>query len=121
MENHKKNDVGNEYIDKIILYIQRNRMQTFYNLILIIIILIQTPFMIAGLDSVTVEVDMPPRGKIIVSNDSANKDYYRVWAEHFSNNEEYFYVDNNGNKKLFPFTHSLVEFDYTNVEQKYSY
>ncbi|WP_294961558.1 hypothetical protein [Sulfurimonas sp.] len=112
-------DVGNDYIDKIILHIQKNRMQAFYNLVLILIIMLQTPFMIAGLDSVTVEVDLPPRGKIVVTNDSANELYYEIWAEHFSNNEEYYTTNKDGDKKLFPFTHSLLEFDYTNVEQKY--
>jgi len=112
-------DVGGEYIDKIILYIRKNRMQSFYNLVLILIIMIMMPFMIAGLDSVTVEVDMPPRGKIIVSNDSANKLYYEIWAEHFTNNSEYFFETEEGLKKN-PYTFSLVDFDYTNVEQKYS-
>ena len=115
----KNNNVGGEYIDKIILYIQKNRMQSFYNLVLIVIILIQAPFMIAGLDSVTVEVDLPPRGTVKVTNDSANKFYYQLWAEHFTNNSEYFYLVEKGKKKN-PYTFSLVDFDYTNVEQKYS-
>jgi len=111
--------VGEDYIDRIILYIQKNRMQTFYNIVLLVIILIQTPFMIAGLDSVTVEVDLPPKGKIVVRNDSANALYYKMWAEHYTNNQEYYYVNKDGNKQLFPYTASLVTFDYTNVEEKY--
>ncbi|WP_457748578.1 TraE/TraK family type IV conjugative transfer system protein [Sulfurimonas sp.] len=111
--------VGEDYIDRIILYIQKNRMQTFYNIVLLIIILIQTPFMIAGLDSVTVEVDLPPKGKIIVKNDSANALYYKMWAEHYTNDNEYYYVNKDGNKQLYPYTASLVTFDYTNVEEKY--
>lgn len=114
-----KNDLGGEYIDKLIMYMQRNRLQTFYNLVLFLIIIIQAPFMIAGLDSVTVEVDMPPRGKVIVRNDSANKLYYRMWAEHFSNDTEYTETDEMGEKIKYPFTYSIVTFDYTNVEQKY--
>lgn len=120
MKNHDTSDVGTEYIDKIILYIKKNRLQTFYNLVLFLIIIVQTPFMIAGLDSVTVEVDLPPRGTITVTNDSGNKLYYTVWAEHYTNNESYYTVDDEGDKKEFPFTYSLVDFDYTNVEQKYS-
>lgn len=114
-----ENDFGGDYIDKIILYIRKNRMQSFYNLVLITIILIQTPFMISGLDSVTVEVDMPPRGTIVVTNNSANKLYYQIWGEHFSNDEEYFYITKDGKKKE-PYTFSLLSFDYTNVEEKYS-
>jgi hypothetical protein len=86
---------------------------------LLIIIFIELPFKVAELDGVTVEVDLPPTGKIIVRNNSANKLYYKMWAEHYTNNEEYYYVDKDGNKKKFPFTASLVTFNYTNVEEKY--
>jgi hypothetical protein len=75
--------------------------------------------MISGLDSVTVEVDLPPRGKVIVSNDTGNELYYRLWAEHFTNENEYSTRNLNGEKVKYPFTYSLVSFDYTNVEEKY--
>lgn len=114
-----KNRVGGGYVDEIILYIQKNRLQTFYNLVLILIIFIQLPFVVQGLDSVTVEVDMPPRGTVVVRNDSANAFYYQLWAEHFTNDEEYYFVKKDGTKQLFPYTASLVNFDYTNVEEKY--
>ncbi len=119
MRDNYEKEVGGDQIDKIIKFIRKNRMQSFYNLMLIVIILIQTPFMIAGLDSVTVEIDMPPRGKIIVTNDSANELYYRMWAEHFTNNEKYFFAVEKGLQQN-PYTYSLVDFDYTNVEQKYT-
>ncbi|MBD3795544.1 MAG: hypothetical protein IE881_06370 [Epsilonproteobacteria bacterium] len=118
----KKNDktVGGGYIDKVVLYIQKNRMQTFYNLMLLLVIFIQLPFTVAGLDSVTVEVDLPPKGTVIVQNDTANSIYYQIWGEHYTNNEEYFFSKEDGTKTKFPYTASLVTFDYTNVEQKYS-
>lgn len=116
---NNENEVGGDYIDRIIVYIQKNRMQTFYNLVLILIILVQAPFLIAGLDGVTVEVDMPPRGTIIVKNNSANELYYRVWGEHYTNDEKYYTINKDGSQVEYPFTYSLVDFDYTNVEQKY--
>ncbi len=120
MKKHNENDTGTDYIDSIISYMQKNRMQTFYNLVLFLVILIQAPFMIAGLDSVTVEVDLPPKGKVIVTNNAGNELYYSLWAEHFTNDKVYFSVNDKGEKQEFPFTYSLVDFDYTNVEQKYS-
>ena len=119
MENNKKT-IGGDYIDNITQYIKKNRMQTFYNLFLLLVIMIQTPFLIAGLDGVTVELDMPPKGVVIVRNDSANKLYYRIWAEHFTNNNEYSITNKDGDSVKSPYTYSLVDFDYTNVEEKYN-
>jgi len=109
--------VGTDYVDDIVSYMKKNRLQTFYNLVLLVVILIQTPFMIAGLDSVTVEVDMPPRGTIVVRNDKANELYYRIWTEHFLNNTEYYHNEKNGKKKD-PYTFSIVDFDYLTIENK---
>ena len=115
----KENDIGNDWIDKSVLYIQKNRMQTFYNLFLLLIILIMIPGYISSLDGTTVEVDIPPRGKIIVSNDKGNKLYYQLWAEHYTNNKEYIQKVIDEQKIPFEFTFSIVDFDYTNVEDKY--
>jgi len=117
-------DIGSSYIDKIVVYIQKNRMQTFYNLILLTIIMIQTPFMIQALDGVTVKIELPPKGTVVIGNNKGNKLYYQLWAEHYTNNKEYTSlnyksVDKNNSKENFPFTYSIVDFDYTNVEEKY--
>ena len=116
-----ENDVGGEFIDNTIAYIQKNRMQTFFALVLLLIILIQTPLIIAELDNTTVVVDLPPSGKLVLKNDSANKQYYNLWAEHFTNNTEYLTTNKDGEKVPEAFTFSIVNFDYTNIDKKMEY
>jgi len=115
----KTDNLGENYLDKIIYYIKKNRLQTFYNLTLIVIILIQTPFMISGLNSVSVQVDLPPLGVIYLKNNSANKLYYRLWTEHFTNNHHYYKVIKNGkNETKVPYSYSIVSFNYLDVGEK---
>ena len=115
----KTENLGESYIDKIVFYIKKNRLQTFYNLVLIIIILIMLPFMFSGLHSVKVQVDLPPLGVMYVKNNSASKLYYRLWTEHFTNNHNYYKVIKNGNnEEKIPFSYSIVSFNYLNVNEK---
>jgi hypothetical protein len=112
-------DLGKDWVDKVISYSQKNRMQTFYNLVLILLIFIMVPGYISVLDCTVVEVDMPPRGKLVVRNDSANRLYYDIWTEHYTNNHEYMVLTTKGEKVPKEVTFSIVDFDYSNIEQKY--
>jgi len=112
-------ELGGDWIDKSILFIQKNRMQVFYNLTFIVIIFIMIPGYISVLDGTVVEVDIPPRGKIVVTNKSANKLYYTLWSEHYTNDKEYIEKIIDGEKIPIEFSFSIVDFDYTNIEHKY--
>jgi hypothetical protein len=116
----KEKRIGGDYIDTIYEYVESHKKEVFYNFVLLMIILIQTPFLIAGLDGVTVEVDLPPRGIATVSNDKASELYYRLWAEHFSNNNEYQKKDKKTGKTTI-YSFSIMDFDYLNVDDKVSY
>lgn len=114
-----KKNIGKNWIDESLHYIEKNRMQTFYNLILLVFVFMMIPGYISSLDSTTVEVDLPPQGKIIVQNDKANELYYQIWAEHYTNNKEYIEeIKDNGEKIPIEFTFSIVDFDYSNIEAK---
>ena len=113
-----ENNIGGDWIDKSIYFIEKNRMQVFYNLTFLVVIFLMIPGYISVLDGTTVEVDLPPKGKIIVTNDKANKLYYQLWAEHYTNNKEYIEKIIDGEKIPIEFTFSIVDFDYANIEQK---
>ena len=114
-----KNKLGEQWIDKTLHYMEKNRLQTFYNFVLIVVIALMLPAFTATLDGTTVEVDLPPRGKIVVTNNSANKLYYDLWTEHYTNNKEYIEEIVNNEKIPLEFTFSIVDFSYANIEQKY--
>lgn len=114
-----KENLGKNYLDNVVEYIQKNKLQTFYNLVLIIIILILLPFAASGLKNVTVQVDLPPEGTLYIKNDAANKLYYRLWTEHFTNNHLYYKIVKQGKEKLqIPYSYSIVSFNYLNVGEK---
>jgi len=117
---NNNNNVGEEWSDSIIKYIRKNRMQVFYNLILLLLVVIQGIFMISSIDNTTVEVDLPPRGKIVVMNNKANALYYTLWGEHYTNNKEYIDKIERGEKIPRPYTFSIVDFTYADVEAKYN-
>jgi hypothetical protein len=114
-----KEEIGSDWIDKSIFFIQKNRMQVFYNLTFILIIFIMIPGFISVLDGTVVEVDLPPKGKIIVTNQNGNKLYYELWTEHYTNNKEYIEKIIDGEKIPVEFTFSILDFDYSNIEHKY--
>lgn len=114
-----ENDIGGGWIDKTILFIQKNRMQTFYNLTFIVIILMMIPGYISALDGVVVEIDYPPKGKMVVTNKTGDVSYYELWTEHYTNNKEYIEKTFDGEKVPREFTFSIIDFDYTNIELKY--
>lgn len=117
---YNNSEVGGEWIDRIVLYMQKNRLHTFYNLVLILIILVMIPGYISVLDGTTVEVDLPPRGTVVVKNDSANKLYYELWTEHYTDETQYIETyEDDGGKVPVEFTFSLLTFNYANIEQKY--
>lgn len=116
----KDNNFGGEWIDKSIYFVEKNRMQVFYNLVFILVIFMMIPGFISVLDGTTVEVDLPPRGKIVVQNDKANELYYQIWAEHFINNKEYIESIIDGQKVPMEYTFSIVDFDYANIDAKLS-
>lgn len=114
-----KNRIGSNWIDESLHFVQKNRLQTFYNLMFIFVIIIMIPGYISALDGTTVEVDLPPRGNLVIQNDKANALYYQIWAEHFTNNEEYIEeIKSTGEKIPIEYTYSLVDFDYANIESK---
>lgn len=115
----KENEYGKNWVDKSTYFIEKNRMLVFCILILVIVIFALLVATISNYDNTTVEVDMPPRGKVIVTNDKANEIYYDIWTEHYTNNTEYYELNSEGEKTPVPFTFSIVDFDYTNVEMKY--